>query len=145
MQDKTLDIMQNKEFNEFVRSEDTVRISKGDRIIFASREERLVPLMKYAMSHVPYEKDVVVFDRVVGNAVALLLKKIMCRKVFSPLGSDKAINTLDSSGIEYQFSKTVPYIKNNKGQDMCPMEKLSAGKSSEEFFQILRDRMKCLN
>jgi len=80
---------------------------------------------------------VVIFDRIVGNAAALLLQKAFCLEIYSPLGSEFAVQTLSEQGIKYHFSRTVPYILNQAGDDICPMEKLSLDKSSEEFFQHL--------
>ena len=82
-------------------------------------------------------QGVVIFDRIVGNAAALLLKKAYCEEICSPLGSEIAARTLNAQGIKYRFYRTVPYIMNKAGDDFCPMEKLSLGKSSEEFFQHL--------
>ena len=127
----------NDKFEEFLKSKDTVRVCKGDKLIFSSQKERLLPLMEYAKAFVPYEKDVTVFDRVVGNAAALLLKKILCSEVFSPLGSEMAIEVLNLIGIKYHFSEIVPCIQDDTRQNMCPMEKLSLGKTSEEFYRLL--------
>ena len=132
----------NKKFDEFVKSKDTVRVYKGDKLLFSSQEERLMPLLAYAARFAPYEKDVTVFDRVVGNAAALLLKKILCSEVFSPLGSEAAIQALNSFGIKYHFSEIVPCIMDDSRQNMCPMEKLSTGKTSEEFYQVMSAKRK---
>ena len=127
----------NTKFDEFLKSKDTVRVYKGDKLLFSSQKERLSPLLEYAARFVPYEKDVTVFDRVVGNAAALLLNKIRCSEVFSPLGSDMAIEAMDSFGIKYHFMEIVPCIQDDSRQNMCPMEKMSLGKTSEEFYQAL--------
>jgi len=127
--------MNRHTFNEFLTSRDTLRVYKESRLLFASGKKRLLPLLEYIDKLTPYEKEVFVFDRVVGNAAALLLKKIFCHEVYSPLGSQHAARTLDSSGISYHFTETVPYIQNQSQQDMCPMEKLSLNKSPEEFYQ----------
>ena len=71
----------------------------------------------------------------VGNAAALLLERIFCREVYSPLGSELAGETLRRSGIDYHFTEITPYIRGRGQEDMCPMEKLSLGKSPEEFYQ----------
>jgi len=128
-------------FDEFLASDDTLRIYKGDRLIFASRKERLLPLLEYIDKFTPYEKGVTVFDRVVGNAAALLLQKISCSETYSALGSELAARTLDSFGISYHFMETVPYIKDATGQNMCPMEKLSLNKQPDEFYQALKERI----
>jgi len=43
---------------------------------------------------------------VVGNAAALLLKKILCSEVFSPLGSEAG-----DSGIEFIWHKSITLVK----------------------------------
>jgi len=128
-----------KKFDEFLKSQDTVRVYKRDKLIFSSQKERLKPLLEYAARFKPYEKNVTVYDRVVGNAAALLLKKILCSEVFSQLGSEAGIRALDSFGIKYHFNEIVPCILDDTRQNMCPMEKLSTGKTSEEFYQLLNN------
>ena len=127
-------------FSEFLVSNNTLRVYEEDRLIFASNKDRLLPLLEYIDNFAPYEKDVTVFDRVVGNAAALLLKKLFCNEIYSPLGSELAAKTLSSFGISYHFTEIVPYIQNSSGKDMCPMEKLSLNKHPEEFYRALRER-----
>jgi len=133
-------IVGERMFSEFLASNDTLRVYKDDRLIFASGEDRLLPLIEYIEKSAPYKEDVIVFDRVVGNAAALLLKKILCQEVYSPLGSELAVRTLSDSGISYHFTEAVPCIQNESRTDMCPMERLSMGKQSEEFYQLLMKR-----
>jgi hypothetical protein len=131
--------IRNKKFDEFLKSEDTFRVYKDKRLIFTSCKDRLMPILEYADRYFPYEQGVTVFDRVVGNAAALLLEKIRGSKVFSQLGSENAKHTLDSFGIKYYFLEVVPYIEDDNRQGMCPMEKMSSGKTPEEFYQMLRN------
>jgi hypothetical protein len=121
-------------FNEFLRSGDTLRVYCQGRLVFTSGKPGILPLLEYARL-TPHEKDVTVFDRVVGNAAALLLSRIFCREVYSPLGSQSAGETLRCAGISYHFTETVPFIQNQRWDDMCPMERLSLGKDPEEFYQ----------
>ncbi|MDD5288555.1 MAG: DUF1893 domain-containing protein [Dehalococcoidales bacterium] len=131
----------NQKFEEFLTGQDTLRIYKDKHLIFASRKERLMPLLEYMERFAPYEEDVIVFDRVVGNAAALLLKIIRCREVFSELGSENAMHTLDTFDIRYHFNETVPCIENDSRQDMCPMEKMSLGKNPEDFYLALKQHI----
>jgi hypothetical protein len=124
-------------FARFVNSSDTFRVYHRGKLIFKSKQEQLRPLLDYIDEFSPRVKGVVIFDRIVGNAAALLLKKAFCLEIYSPLGSEIAARTLSEQGIEYHFSRTVPYIMNKAGDDICPMEKLSLGKDPEEFFQHL--------
>jgi len=129
-------------FTEFLSSSDTLRIYKAERLLFTSSKDRLLPLIDYIDKFSPYEKAVTVFDRVVGNAAALLLKKIVCREVYSALGSELAAGTLNDFGIDYHFAETAPFIQNESGDDMCPMERLSLGKQPEEFYRALIERLR---
>jgi hypothetical protein len=132
--------IRSKRFNEFLTSADTFRVYRGKRILFTSGKDRLAPAVEY-IEKFPHEEGVIVYDRIVGNAAALLLQIIRCRTVFSELGSENAIKTLESAGIKYHFNETVNCIMNDSGQDMCPMEKLSLGKSPDEFLKALKERM----
>jgi hypothetical protein len=127
--------MRKELFSEFLGSCDTLQVYRQGRLVFSSAKPGILPLLEYAARFAPHEKGVTVFDRVVGNAVALLLSRICCREVNSPLGSQSAGETLRGHGISYHFTETVPLIENQRREDMCPMEKLSLGKDPEEFYQ----------
>lgn len=127
--------MQRGLFSEFLASGDTLRVYSRGRLIFTSTKIGIRSLLEYASRLAPCEEGVTVFDRVVGNAAALLLSKISCREVYSPLGSQPAHETLRRFGIDCHFTETVPRIQNRSRDDMCPMEKLSQGKEPEEFYQ----------
>ena len=128
-------------FRDFRDSPDTLRVYKGDRLIFASTRERLFPLVEYIDTCAPYESDVTVFDRVTGKAAALLLTRISCREIHSELGSALGAEALDRSGIRHRFTRTVPYIENSRRDGMCPMEELALDRDAGEFYAALRERM----
>ena len=127
-------------FNDFLASDDTLWVCSGDKLLFTSAKNRLLPLVDYIDKFASQEEGVIVFDRVVGNAAALLLVKAACRKVYSPLGSELAARTLSNHAIEYHFSETVPYIRDASRRGMCPMERLSLNKSPDEFYQVVKLR-----
>lgn len=133
--------IRSQRFNGFLESADTFRVYRGRRLVFASRKDKLAPMVDYIDNCQPYEEGVVVYDRIVGNAAALLLKTIRCRAVYSELGSENAVRTLDEAGIKHRFNETVDCIMNDSGQDMCPMERLSLGKTPEQFYRALKERM----
>ena len=62
-------------FDDFLRSEDTLWVYKGDRLVFASDKDGLQPLLEYIDSFVPYPSQVIIFDKIMGNAAALLSVK----------------------------------------------------------------------
>jgi len=134
--------MSRDAFNDFLASADTLRICDNGKLVFSSDKDRLIPLMEYLGGEAAQHKQVVIFDRIMGNAAALLAVKADAREVFSPLGSDLAIRTLDSFHIKHKLLKVVPHIMKPDGPDWCPMEKLSVGKTPEEFYQEMKRRIK---
>jgi hypothetical protein len=126
-------------FNEFLASGDQLRVYEGGKLIFSSTKERLLPLMDYIDGFHCYQQTVIIFDRIIGNAAALLSIKAGCQEVCSPLGSQLAVETLDKYGIKYQLGSIVPYIRQPHRDEICPMEKLSIDKGPEEFWQLMVD------
>ncbi|MFC1974498.1 DUF1893 domain-containing protein [Chloroflexota bacterium] len=131
----------NQLFKEFLETEDTLWVCLGDRLHFKSVDRGVKPLFVYIQRFAPCPKDAIVFDRMVGNAAALLLEKVSCEKVYSLLGSELAVETLKRMGIDYSFSTVVPYISNQFGDGMCPFEKASIGKSPDEFYQFVEQTL----
>jgi hypothetical protein len=128
-------------FSEFLDSGDTMRVYAGGKLVFSSCKDRLLPLLDYIERFGSQHEDVVVFDKVMGNAAALLSIKAGCRQVYSPLGSHFAIMTLDEYGVGYHLDEVVAYIRQADGEDMCPMEKLSLGKGPDEFYEVMKGRI----
>ncbi len=134
--------MESRLFNKFLNNDDTLRVYEGGQLIFSSRKDRLLPLMEYIAHHAPVHQQVTIFDKIIGNAAALLSIKADCREVYSPFGSELAIKTLNKYGIKHHIGEAVPYIQKDDGTDMCPMEKLSLNREPEEFYAILKDAIK---
>ena len=126
----------------FLKTEDTVHIYLAGKLHFRSTQTGIKPLLTYIQEFSPCPEGAVAFDRVVGNAAALLFKKASCAEVYSPIGSQLAAKTLEGFGISYSFLKTIPYIVNRQGDDLCPFEKASLGKSPDEFYEIAREKLK---
>ena len=128
-------------YQQFLTGDDTLRIYRGEKLIFSSKKDRLLPLMDYIKANGKGGEPVVIFDKVIGNAAALLAVKVGCREVYSPLGSELGIKTLKQFKIKYNLEDTVPYIMRDDGQGMCPMEKLSIDKTPEEFYGEMKKRI----
>ena len=132
--------MNRRSLNEFRASGDTLRVYEGNHLIFSSSQERLLPLLEYIDRLAAQYQQVVIFDKIMGNAAALLSIKAGCREVYSPLGSQLAVKTLEKYGIKYHLAEIVPYIQRPDGREMCPMEKLSIDKEPEEFYKAISVR-----
>lgn len=129
-------------FNDFLASSDTLRIYQGNKLSFSSNKDRLLPLVGYLDETDAPLPQVVIFDKIMGNAAALLSVKANCQEIYSPLGSQLAIKTLDKYRVEYHFTKIAPFIQKPDMEDMCPMEKLSIGKEPEEFYKLMKTILK---
>ena len=126
-------------FDAFLNGNDTLRVYKGRNLIFASNKDRLLPLVEYIDKFASKHRDVVILDKIMGRAAALLCIKANCQAVYSPLGSQLAIELLEQHGIKHHLSQNVPCIQKPSGEGMCPMELLSFGKEPEEFYQLIKD------
>jgi len=98
-------------------------------------------MMEYIAARENGQDSVLIYDKIMGNAAALLAVKAGAAGVFSPLGSELAIKTLDRYGIKYRLTKIVPFIMREDGRALCPLEQLSIGKSPEEFYEIMKTRI----
>ena len=119
-------------------SDDTLQVYEDNQLLFASKKDRLLPIVEYIDKFSPCHPQVVIFDKVMGNAAALLAIKADCREVYSPLGSRLAVTTLEKYGIKYRLTETVPCIQKADREEMCPMEKLSLGKEPGEFYEVMK-------
>ena len=128
-------------FKAFLDSDDTLRIYSGKKLVYRSKKDRLLPLLEYIAGDETGAGPVVVYDKIMGNGAAMLCVKAEAKEVFSPLGSDLAIKTLDRHGIRHHLTKTVPFIIRDDGKGMCPMEELSIGKEPEEFYRIMKAKI----
>jgi len=132
--------MKNTVYLNFLKSDDTLRVYTGDKLVFTSKKDRLLALLDYIDGFASGYQEVTIMDKIVGNAAALLAIKAGCREVYSPLGSQIAIKTLDQHGVSHHFDRIVPFICQENGKDMCPMERLSLDRTPEEFYQIIKSK-----
>ncbi len=128
-------------FNEFLTGKNTLNVYEDGRLIYASKKDGLLPLLEY-IDKFTHRHQVVIFDKLIGNAAALLAIKASCSEVYSPLGSQISAKTLDKYNIIYHVSEIVPYIQRDDGFHMCPMEELSIGMRPEEFYEAIRNIVK---
>ncbi len=136
----------NTLFESFLQSDDTVWFLRGEERVFQSQKKGIAPLLEYLdLFDTHDEGEVIVFDRVVGNAAALLVKLAQCREVYAALASEPAVETLNGFDIPGRFQKIVPHIINRKGTGMCPFERLSIGKSPADFYKLAQNKLKSLN
>jgi hypothetical protein len=128
-------------YRAFLASDDTLRVFRGGTLVFSSTKDRLLPLLDFLADSGTGEGPVTIMDRVMGNAAACLSVLAGASEVWSPLGSELGIATLDAYGIARHLDEVVPRILQDDGVSLCPMEALSTDKSPEEFYAALKARI----
>jgi hypothetical protein len=125
-------------FQQFTIGKHTLEVYQNGQQIFVSSKDRLQPLLEYIATSAPQHQGVVIFDRIVGRAAALLAVKAGCAELYSPMGSELAIAVLREHDIKHDLGKLVPYIQRDNQTEMCPMERLSIGKEPDEFYRTMK-------
>ncbi|MDH5779124.1 MAG: DUF1893 domain-containing protein [Candidatus Bathyarchaeota archaeon] len=81
-----------------------------------------------------------VADKIVGRAVAFLCVHFQVSAVFAVVLSIEGVHVLKDNNVFYQFEKCVPHIQNQKGNGMCPFERLALTFTTpEEAYRKLRE------
>ena len=91
-------------YEEFISSTDTLRVYSDGKLSFSSEKDGLLPLVEYLDTSTQPDQ-VVIMDRVTGNAAALLSVLARSTEIYSPLGSMIAADTLDKYSITYHFGE----------------------------------------
>lgn len=139
-----------KEFKRFLISAWELEVWVGEKIIFRSKKSGVRGLLDFVNGYGRRYGNLVIFDKIVGRGVALLIvylkvkncENVSCRdekrsrslEVYGALGSELAAKVLKQHKVKFHFEKTVPNILNRDGSSICPIEKLSFDKSPEEFY-----------
>ena len=64
-------------------------------------------------------------DKIVGKAVAMVVRTAQIRAVYSPLMSQAACDALTRDHMAFEYDQLVPFILNKRNDGPCPMERLT--------------------
>ena len=112
----------------------------GHEIIFRSKSDRLKPLIACIKKRKKEMREGIVFDKVVGRAAAILLSHARVKEVWTPVISRGGRMILQKNKIKASFGKEVENIMNQKGDDLCPMEKLSEKIGKKIVGRLLKNK-----
>ena len=137
-----------KQFEKFLKSPWGLELClpagrQGCKIIFRSKKSGVRGLLDFVNEQGEKHEGMIIFDKIVGQAAALLAAYLKARVVYGVTGSEPAARVLEKYKINFYFPKTVPKILNQDQTDLCPMEKLSLDKTPKEFYNSLKQ--KCLS
>jgi len=123
-----------KYFNEFLKSSWGLELWFNGGKIYKSKKSGVKGLLDFIKRHGNRYKNIIIFDKIVGQGVALLAAYLGAKEIYGKTGSKLAAKALRKYKIKFYFKKTVTNILNKKGNDICPLEKTSFSKKPEEFY-----------
>lgn len=113
-----------------------------DDVIYTSKDSSIRPLLKLINENTDL-KDYSLADKVIGKAQAFLCIYADIKEVFTYNMSKEAIKLLDKYNIKYEYNLLVDNILNNKGDDICPMEKTVKGiNEPNKAYKALNEKIK---
>jgi hypothetical protein len=127
-----------KYFSEFLKSSWQLEIWSDKKRVYWSKKSGVKGLLDFIKKHKRRFKKLIIFDKKIGNAAALLFVYLKTEEVFGAIGSRLAKKTLRKYKIRFYFKKTIPNILNKKRNSICLFEKKSLNKKPEEFYKSLK-------
>lgn len=132
--------MKKYNLEHFKKTTWTFIVIKNGQIVYRSKKEGLRPLI-FCLK---YKKDILrgatVYDKIIGRAAAYLMIYGRAKNVMTPVISRSALKEFQKYKMPVQYRKTTGKIMNRRGDDLCPMEKLSKNKNPDEFARIMLER-----
>ena len=119
---------------EFLDSGASLVAVQDERIVFRSDSSDLRPLLELIIEHDTAEGGLLLFDKYVGRAAALLMTRLRPAKVFAGIISVGGAETLRRFGVEFEAGEKVKYLMGVASDGMCRFEKMALGKSPDEFW-----------
>jgi hypothetical protein len=119
----------------------SLAVFKCDRLIFHSREKNLRPLVKFITKFGWRQDNLVMYDKYIGRAAALLFVGLEPQHIYSPIISKAAIPILKKNNVEYSAKKIVPHLMGVASQGTCVWEKMSVGHTTASFWRLVKKRI----
>jgi hypothetical protein len=127
------------ELEQFRDSPWSIVITKRRQLLFRSNMSGLSPLVEAINQHGEKLDGALIFDKVIGRAVAFLIVHAGIRKVYTPLISGPAMEILRSGGCTVRYLVKVSRILDKNMADLEPMERLALDASTpDQFIKLLR-------
>lgn len=89
--------------------------------VYVSRQRGVRPLLEWFQSGTDV-RGFAAADKVVGKATAFLYVLLGVRSLYAAVISTSALSVLRAHGVDAAYGEEVPFIRNRKGDGMCPFE-----------------------
>ena len=112
---------------------------------YYSYETGIKPVINRLNESLNYFDGLIVADKIIGKASAMLLILSGVKEVYCIVLSKAGQKILEEYNITYHYDELTDYIINRKGDDMCPMEKTVANINNlNEAYKALNDKLSSL-
>lgn len=127
-------------YDRFIKSKWSLAVIADRRIVFRSQASAIRPLIRYLREKPDTLEPVTIYDKYVGRAAALLMVLVKPAKVYTPVISEGGAQTLEAHKIPFKADRQVKYLMGLASDEMCRWEKMTIGKTPDEFWAMLADR-----
>ena len=118
-----------------------VLVNRG-KIIFTSSESSIKPFLQALRLNPAGLRGAALADKVMGQAMAWLTLYAGIKSIYALVLSTAAKELLDSK-LDLHYRSLVPFIKNRKGDGICPMEAISCKLDNpDQAYQIFKEKFK---
>ena len=109
---------------------------------YFSFERGIKPVINKLNENINYFKGLIVADKIIGKASAMLLCLSKVKEVYTITLSKAGKEIFEKYGVLYHCDNLVDCIINRKGDDICPMEKVVKDINDlDEAYKLLNDRV----
>lgn len=119
----------------------SLAVFKYGRLFFHSREKNLRPLTRFIVNYGWRHAGIVVYDKYIGRAAALLLVRLRPAHVYTPLISEAALPVFRAARVGYTATRRVPHLMGIASKGTCEWEKLSFGRNGTTLWRLVKKRI----
>jgi hypothetical protein len=123
---------------EFKRNKWSFIVYKNDKIIFRSKASDLKPIITFFKTTKFKKSHVIVFDKIIGRAAALLLSLIKPKEIRTLIISQSGKAVLHRMKIQFIAIKKVRYVMKFGSKKLCLWEKLAKNQTPLQFWNLVK-------
>ena len=136
----------NKYIQRLVQEGLNLIILSNGETLYTSKEEGMLPLYTAITRLNHAQRDMIVVDKIMGKAAALLASYLNAKEVHCITLSERGKEALEKRRISHYYEKLTPEIINRYGNDICPFEKaVLDDEEPESAYQRIQAKLKELD
>jgi len=126
--------------DEFIESDLSLLAYSDGKCLFESRGSDLIPLLKLLEQKIDSQNGLVLFDRYIGRAAALLMTLIHPTMIYCRIISQGGAEVLHQHNMHFESRQQVAFLMGVTSDEMCRFEKMAHNKNAEELLKALKKK-----